>query len=296
MPSRKYNIILETAKRTAKEITDNPNNYISFLTTAANNHKYRFEEQLLIYSQKPSATACAEFDTWNKLGRWVNRGTVGIALLVTHGPPYRLRYVFDISDTNSLKGNNIELWQLKPQYEDAVCDALENSFGEITDTKKFEDILIAAARNAVDDNYTDYFTELLDSTEDSFLEELDDFNVNVCFKNLVLKSVSYMLLERCGFNGDDYFDIEDFREIAQFNTGETISILGSATRDISTMILTEIEKTVRSLKKEEKLKNRTLFNVFSINLKKICTNLHKTFDFLNYIVYNNNCNKFLLKE
>lgn len=257
MPSRKYLIINETMNRVAKDITDRPNNYMSFLITAANNHKYRFEDQLLIFAQKPNATACAEVDTWNKLGRWVNRGTKGIALIRNRDTAYKLRYVFDISDTNSLYGHTVELWQMKPQYEEAVCDALENSFGEVANKGTLERVLIATARNAVEDNYTDYLAELVDSRRDSFLEELDEFNVDVYFKDLLCNSVSYMLLERCGFDGENYFDIEDFREITQFNTKETISILGTASRDISSMVLMEIEKTVRSLKKEEKNQNRT---------------------------------------
>ncbi|MEE1170846.1 MAG: helicase, partial [Ruminococcus sp.] len=256
MPSKKYDIILETLNRVAKDITDRPNNYMSFLITAANNHKYRFEEQLLIYAQKPNATACAEVDTWNKLGRWVNRGTKGIALIVNRNTPYKLRHVFDISDTNSLYGHTVEVWQMNPHYEEAVRDALENSFGE-SDAKNFMSFLVETARNAVEDNYTDYLEELLDSRRDSFLEELDEFNVDVYFKDLLRNSVGYMLLERCGFDGEEYFDIEDFREIANFNTKETISVLGAASRDISSMVLLEIEKTVRSIKKEEKTQNRT---------------------------------------
>ena len=257
MASRKYDIILETLNRVAKDITDKPGNYMSFLITAANNYKYRFDEQLLIFAQKPNATACAEVDTWNKLGRWVNRGTRGIALIVNRNTPYKLRHVFDISDTNSLHGYNVELWEMKPQYEEAVCDAIQNNFGEVLNKRKIEDFLIATARNAVEDNYTDYFEELLESRKESFLEELDEFNVEVYFKDLLSNSVAYMLLERCGYDVDEYFDIEDFREIANFNTKETISILGTATRDISSMVLLEIEKTVRSIKRQEKTQNRT---------------------------------------
>lgn len=257
MPSVKYQIINETLNRMTKDITDTPSNYMAFLITAANNHKYRFEDQLLIFAQKPLATACAEVDTWNRLGRWVNRGTKGIALIVNRNTAYRLRHVFDISDTNSIYGNTVELWSMKPEYEGVVCDALVNGFGEIEEKQKFAQVLISTAKNAVDDNYTDYLSELFDSREDSFLEELDEFNVEVYFKDLLKNSVSYMLLQRCGLDADTYFDIEDFRDITNFNTKETVSVLGAASRDISSMVLTEIEKTVRSLKKEEKLKNRT---------------------------------------
>ncbi len=257
LSNTKYQIMLETLDRVMKDITDSPNNYMSFLLTAANNHKYRFEEQLLIFAQKPNATACAEVDTWNKLGRWVNRGTRGIALIVNTNSPYKLRHVFDISDTNSLHGYTVELWKMKHEYEETVTDALENSFGEADNKNNFADVLISRVKNAVEDNFTDYYDELSDSLKDSFLEELDEFNVEVYFKDLLQNSVSYTVLERCGVDAETYLDIDDFRDINNFNTKETISVLGAASRDISSMVLGEVEKTVRSIKREEKLKNRT---------------------------------------
>lgn len=141
MPS-KYRIILEMASQTARNIASNADQYTDFLITAANNYKYSFKEQLLIHAQKPDATACAEIDTWNKLGRWVNKGTKGIALLIDRDVPYKLRHVFDISDTNSRAGRNITLWQMKPEYEYAVSESLQASFGDVEEPRDFPHLLI----------------------------------------------------------------------------------------------------------------------------------------------------------
>lgn len=141
MPS-KYRIILEMASQTARDIASNADRYTDFLITAANNYKYSFKEQLLIHAQKPDATACAEIDTWNKLGRWVNKGTKGIALLIDRDVPYKLRHVFDISDTNSRAGRNITLWQMKPEYEYAVSESLQASFGDVEEPRDFPHLLI----------------------------------------------------------------------------------------------------------------------------------------------------------
>ena len=136
MPS-KYSLTLELSGYTAKEIAKNPQNYMAFLRTAANNYKYSFADQLLIFAQKPDATACAEIETWNRLGRWVNKGTKGITLLVDRDIPYKLRHVFDLSDTNSRHGYEVHLWQFKEDYSDTVIDALENSFGSLEDRADF---------------------------------------------------------------------------------------------------------------------------------------------------------------
>ena len=159
MPS-KYQLITEMASAAATDITSDAERYTDFLVTAANNYKYRFKEQLLIHAQKPEATACAGIDTWNRLGRWVNKGTKGIALLADRDVPYKLRYVFDVSDTNSRAGRNITLWQMKPEYEYAVSESLAASFGEIDDANDFEHFLINISENAVDDNLSDYLTSL----------------------------------------------------------------------------------------------------------------------------------------
>ena len=148
----KYQIIVGMAEHTARDITQNPDSWMSFLTTAASNYKYKFKDQILIHAQKPNATACAEIETWNRLGRWVNKGTKGIALLSDKDIPYRLRHVFDVSDTNTRVGAHISLWQMQDRYEEAVTEALENSFGEIEEKTGFASILLGTAKNAVEDN------------------------------------------------------------------------------------------------------------------------------------------------
>lgn len=154
MPS-KYRIILEMASQTARDIASNADRYTDFLITAANNYKYSFKEQLLIHAQKPDATACAEIDTWNKLGRWVNKGTKGIALLIDRDVPYKLRHVFDISDTNSRAGRNITLWQMKPEYEYAVSESLQASFGDVEEPREFPHLLMDISGYAVEDIFID---------------------------------------------------------------------------------------------------------------------------------------------
>ena len=186
MPS-KYKIIMEMASQTARDVTSNVERYTDFLVTAANNYKYSFKEQLLIHAQKPEATACAEIETWNRLGRWVNKGTKGIALLVDRDIPYKLRHVFDISDTNSRAGITITLWQMRPQYEEAVSESLQDSFGEIDGAIDFPHLLIEISKNAVDDNLSDYLSDLNAVKGDSFLEDLDDSQGgNDRYENLII--------------------------------------------------------------------------------------------------------------
>ena len=159
MPS-KYQIITELAASTARDITSSPGNYMDFLATAANNFKYSFQDQLLIYAQKPAATACAEIAFWNKHGRYVNKGTRGIALLADTDGWYKLRYVFDASDTNSRAGHTVPVWRMQPQYENAIVEALENSFGAITAKNNLAIALIETASLVVEDAFNGYYADL----------------------------------------------------------------------------------------------------------------------------------------
>ncbi len=256
MPS-KYQIISELASQTARDITSKAERYTDFLVTAANNYKYSFKEQLLIHAQKPDATACAEIETWNRLGRWVNKGTRGIALLVDRDTPYKLRHVFDYSDTNSRAGRVVTLWQMRPQYEEAVKESLQDSFGEVELTADFPHFLMEIAKNAVEDNFSDYLSNLQSVKGDSFLEELDDLNLEVWLKYTLRSSVAYMALVRAGYQPSLYFTRDDFSHIYDFNTVPVISVLGAATSDISEMVIREIAETVKGLEKEEKQSNRT---------------------------------------
>ena len=256
MPS-KYRIILEMASQTARDIASNAARYTDFLITAANNYKYSFKEQLLIHAQKPDATACAEIDTWNKLGRWVNKGTKGIALLIDRDVPYKLRHIFDISDTNSRAGRNITLWQMKPEYEYAVSESLQASFGDVEEPRDFPHLLIDISGYAVEDNLSDYLMELNAVKAGSFLEELDDTSLEAWLKTSLKSSVAFMALSRAGYEPRQYFDREDFSHLFDFNTVEVISVLGAAVSDISEMVIREMGETVKEMEKEEKRKIRT---------------------------------------
>ena len=256
MPS-KYRMIWELASQTARDIASNADQYTDFLITAANNYKYSFKEQLLIHAQKPDATACAEIDTWNKLGRWVNKGTKGIALLIDRDVPYKLRHVFDISDTNSRAGRNITLWQMKPEYEYAVSESLQASFGDVEEPRDFPHLLMDISGYAVEDNLSDYLMELNAVKAGSFLEELDDTSLEAWLKTTLKSSVAFMALSRAGYEPRQYFDREDFSHLFDFNTLEVISVLGAAVSDISEMVIREMGETVKEMEKEEKRKIRT---------------------------------------
>ena len=254
MPS-KYQKIVELAAATTKEITSSSGRYMRFLTTAAHNFKYRYQDQLLIYAQKPDATACAEIDFWNTHGRWVNRGTRGIALLVEGNTKYRLRHVFDMSDTNSRDGHSVPVWRMQPRFEPAVMETLENSYG-VSETT-LADSLIATAKAVAADNLPDYLEQLKGVKAGSFLEELDELNTEVWLRDLLENSVAFMLLTRCGYDATDYYIGDDFSRIYDFNTPETMAVLGAAVSDTSEMVLREIAATVRSQRREEQKRNRT---------------------------------------
>ena len=183
--------------------------------------------------------------------------TSGIALLVDRNVPYRLRHVFDIADTNSFHGNEVKLWQMKPEYEEAVTEALENSFGEVDNKTGFADVLLGISELIVSDNFSDYCEKLKSVKHGSFLEEVDDLNTEVYFRGLLKNSVAYMLLTRCGYDAAEYLDAEDFRNICNFNTVDTLNIIGCANRDISEMVLREVAETVRAVERESKAPNRT---------------------------------------
>lgn len=254
----KMQFITELSERTANNVIRSPVNWISFLKTAAWNYKYPFHNQLLIHAQRPAATACAPIELWNeKFSRWVNRGAKGIALIDDSGSHLSLRHVFDVSDTNSQHSRPVVLWALGNKYVEDVTEALENTFGDLKDKSNMPCTLISTAYNAVEDNYLDYLSDLIYSRENSFLEELDELNVKVIFKDTLRNSVAYMLLVRCGYPADEFFSSEDFQDIVSFNTLDTVSRLGAATSDISEMVLKVIGATVKDLKKSERKQGRT---------------------------------------
>ncbi len=260
----KLQIITAMFKDEVGKVTNNLDNWTSFLRTASNNFKYDFHEQILIYSQRPDATACAEIGFWNdKMHRWVNRGATGIALLDYSGSNQKLRYVFDVSDTNSFYGYEVPRWEVKDRYHDEVAEALTNAFGD-TAEGGLESVIDDTARNMVEDNILDYRSTVNDSKYGSFLEELDDDNISVILKNALSASIGYMMMTRCGLNADEYYDREDFEDIFNFNTPPSVIAMGMAVSDIAEMGLREIESTVKNIEKNEKKRNRTFDNNFSL--------------------------------
>lgn len=253
--------ITELFKQTAREVTATPSSWRAFLTFACRNYRLPFDEQLLIYAQRPDATAVLELDRWNqRFGRWVNRGAKGIAVF-DREHPNRLRYYFDVADTHETRMSRlVPLWQVRPEYEQDVVETLENSFGELEHREDLGDALLSAARNAVEDNMGDYLGELEQLTQGSLLEELDGDNLALQFRTVLGNSVAAMLLARCGIDPAGYLEDEDFQEIGNFNTPETRNALGVATRDIARMCLDEIARTVLPLERQIQKDNRTFAN------------------------------------
>ena len=257
--ARKSELLAELYQRTQGEVTA-PQQWQKFLASACRNYRLSFEEQLLVYAQRPDATAVLEIEKWNRqFGRWVNRGATGIPVFDReYEGRSRLKYYFDISDTHPGRfARPVPIWNMRAEYEAEVTEALENSFGELENKNTFAQTLISAAKNAVQDNMPDYLAELRQNTTDTFLEELDDFNVEVQLRSVLTNSVAFMLLTRCRQNAIDYFDDDDFRGVTDFNTPQILSILGIATSDIAQMCLSEIARTAFSLQKEAVKANRT---------------------------------------
>ena len=253
----KLQIITEIFNREILKVAGSYEDWTSFLRCASNNFKYDFADQVLIYAQRPDATACAEIEVWNKrMNRWVNRGATGIALLDYSGNSQKLRYVFDVSDTNSYYGYEVPRWKVKERYHDEIAQALINSFGEVAEGE-LESVIDDTARNMAEENVIDYIVALKESADGSFLEDLDDDNIKVIFSNILAGSIGYMMMTRCGFNADDFYDFEDFKDIFNFNTPSTVISMGVAVSDIAEMGLREIEITVKNIQKNEQKRNRT---------------------------------------
>ena len=255
----KYQLITELYRRTGIAVAKNPQAWQSFLAAACRNYKCRFDEQLLIYAQRPDAIAVAELDTWNKrFKRWVNKDSKGIAVFDPKGRRNTLKYYFDVSDTHDgyYGSRPVPIWQMNGRYEQAVIERLSDRFGN-TESTDLASALTETAKNAVEDNLQDYFSQLKGFTKDSFLEELDDLNVEVCYRRLVTNSIAFMLMSRCGLDTNEHFDREDFEGIINFNTPATINALGIATSDISEMALREISLAIQNLQIAEKGTNRT---------------------------------------
>lgn len=266
----KYQLITELYRRTGVAVAKNPQAWQGFLASACRNYKCRFDEQLLIYAQRPDAIAVARLETWNKqFKRWVNKDSRGIAVFDTKGRRNTLKYYFDVSDTHEgyYGSRPVPIWQMDKWYEQSVMERLSDRFGG-TESGDLASVLMETAENAVEDNLTDYLTQLSDCVKDSFLEELDDLNIEVIYKRLAINSVAFMLLTRCGLDAGELFDAEDFRDIVNFNTPETLNAIGIATSDISEMALREISAAVRNVQIEARQQNRTFARNFTSQYDK----------------------------
>ncbi len=255
----KYQLITELYRRTGVTVTKNPQAWQGFLSSACRNYKCRFDEQLLIYAQRPDAVAVAKLETWNRqFKRWVNKDSKGIAVFDPKGRRNTLKYYFDVSDTHEgyYGSRPVPIWQMDERYEQAVMERLSDRFGDMESTD-LASALMETAKNAVEDNLQDYFSQLKDCTKDSFLEELDDFNIEVIYRRLAANSVAFMLISRCGLDTNEFFDREDFADIVNFNTPATINAIGVATSDIAEMALREISQSIRNVQMAEKDQNRT---------------------------------------
>ena len=255
----KYQLITELYRRTGVAVAKSPQAWQSFLSSACRNYKCRFDEQLLIYAQRPDAVAVAQLETWNKqFKRWVNKDSKGIAVFDPKGRRNTLKYYFDISDTHEgyYGSRPVPIWQMRERYEQAVIERLSDRFGDV-ESADLASVLMETAKNAVEDNLQDYMPQLKSCTQDSFLEELDEYNIEVIYRRLAVNSAAYMLMSRCGVDTEAVFEREDFAEIINFNTPATINALGIATSDIAEMALREISQTIRDVQIADKRPNRT---------------------------------------
>lgn len=266
--ANKLQNINDLAMETTLQITNSPYDWMNFLNTAANNYKYSFNDQVLIFAQKPDATACADINTWNaRLHRWIKKGSRGIALVQNNGYGNSLRHVFDISDTYDNFGRQVPIWSLKHNFDYEIIESLENTFGDLETKANLAEAIVSASYNSVEDNLQDYLTEILENKDNTFLEELDNDTISFYTRKILSNSVAYMTLKRCGYDPKVYFDWQDFQEIVNFNTISIISRIGNPTRDIAENCIREIYQTNFELEKNaksEKFKSHTFDNTRNV--------------------------------
>ena len=254
--ARKYDLISELYRRTAHAVVSDVENWQAFLRCACRNYRLRFDEQLLIYAQRPDATAVLEIERWNdKFGRWVNRGAKGIAVFEdADRSRQRLTHYFDISDTHASRYSRpVPIWEMKPEYTDDVIESLENTFGELENRESLADAVLSAAKNAVEDNIPDYLGDLMYDADDSFLYGLSEDMITAMYKKAVTNSVAYMMMTRLGIDTEPFYEAEDFSVITNFNTPETLNALGIASSDIAETGLGEISRTVLALERQNRI-------------------------------------------
>lgn len=253
MPS-KFELITKVYYDMCKEVVRSPQAWQRFLESACRNYRLRFDEQLLVFAQRPDATAVLEFEKWNRrFGRHINRGAKGIAVF-ENAEKTRIKHYFDISDTSETEhAKPVPIWKYKDDYEQAVIETLENTFGELEHKGDMIDAVISAADNATEDNTLDYISDLIRFKYNSFLEELDEDGISTIYRTLIKNSVAYMILSRLGISADQYFGREEFAGAVNFNTPETLNAVGFATSDIAEIALNEVSKTVLSLEKTDRI-------------------------------------------
>ncbi len=250
--ARKFDFISDLVMMTSRDVVRNEENWKSFLKTASRLYKYPFEEQLLIHEQRPDATACASIEIWNqRMNCWVNKGAKGIAL-IDHDADYpRLKYVFDVSDVHKAKriGKDPNLWVFKEEHKEAILNHLEKTYG-ITDSKLlFEDRLMEVAGRITDDYTNDVVNELMYQVKDSYLEDMDEQNIVIRVNELLKSSMSYMLLNRCGFDAEQYTEKMNFGNISDFNTIEVLAQLGGSMQELAKPVLMDIGKAIKANEK-----------------------------------------------
>ena len=253
MPN-KFELITKAYSDGCADVIRSPQNWCEFLSSACYNYRLRFDEQLLIFLQRPDATAVLEFDKWNKrFNRKINRNSKGIAVFADVERT-KIKHYFDISDTNENEFSRpVPIWKYKDEYENDVIETLENTFGALSNKNDIVDAVMSAADNAVEDNTIDYIAELPNIKNDSFLEELDDDSISTIYRRVIKNSVAFMVLTRLGINANEYFSREDFEGAVNFNTTETLNALGYATSDITEIALNKVSKTVLSLEKSNRI-------------------------------------------
>lgn len=254
--ARKFDLISELYERTCFAVTDNPVNWQSFLKTAGRNFRLRFDEQLLIYAQRPDATAVLEIERWNgTFDRWVNRGAKGIAVFEdADRSRQRLIHYFDISDTHESRYSRpVPIWEMRPEYEAEVIETLENTFGAVNDTTSIENVVKESIANAVEDNIADYISDFMSLSAGSDIEYLSADEANALYLELVKNSVSYMVMARLGLDADKVYSPDDFAGISSFNSQEVLNAVGIATSDIAEMALLPVSRTISTLSKENRI-------------------------------------------